>query len=74
MILSKGKKMGKTIEGHLNANGLRVAIVASRFNEFVVDALVKGAQDCLVRHGAHEKDIDLVKLKNWLRMVITMRL
>lgn len=40
------------IEGALVATGLRCAIVASRFNHFVVEKLVAGALDALVRHGA----------------------
>ncbi len=43
--------MGKKIEGCFDAQGMRFAIVASRFNEFLVDKLVDGAKDCLVRHG-----------------------
>lgn len=49
-----------TIEGNLNAQGLRVALVASRFNEFIVSKLIEGATDCLVRHGAAAADIDVV--------------
>ena len=45
------------IEGDFNAAGARVAIVAGRFNSFVVDHLISGAIDCLQRHGA--KDIDV---------------
>lgn len=41
----------ETLEATLDARGLRVAIVASRFNHFVVDRLVDGALDCLRRHG-----------------------
>jgi 6,7-dimethyl-8-ribityllumazine synthase len=48
------------IEGDFNATGARFAIVASRFNSFVVDHLIAGAIDCLVRHGVKTKDIDLV--------------
>ena len=48
------------LEGKLDAKGLKVALVASRFNSLVVDQLVKGAQDCLLRHGAKEADITLV--------------
>ncbi len=48
----------KTYEGSLNAKGgERFAIVASRFNHFVVDRLVEGATDCLVRHGVKSDDI-----------------
>jgi 6,7-dimethyl-8-ribityllumazine synthase len=42
------------IEGDLIARGLRVAVLASRFNHFIVDRLVEGAVDCLRRHGAAE--------------------
>ena len=49
-------------EGHLDAAGLRFAIVASRFNAFVVDRLVEGARDALARHGADPGQVDLVKV------------
>ncbi len=42
------------IEGDLVATGARVAVLASRFNHFIVDRLVEGALDCLRRHGASE--------------------
>ena len=42
----------KIIEGQLSAQGLRIAIVAARFNDFIVDRLIGGAVDCLLRHGA----------------------
>ena len=48
------------IEGQLVANGMKIAIVASRFNEFIVSKLVDGAMDCLMRHGAEEANIDTV--------------
>ena len=48
------------IEGKLIGNGLKVGIVASRFNEFIVTKLIGGAQDGLIRHGVDDKDIDLV--------------
>lgn len=44
--------MPKTIEGHLSAAGLKFGIVVSRFNSLVTEALLQGAMDCLVRHGA----------------------
>jgi len=46
--------------GRLDARGLRVAVVASRFNDAVVDRLVSGAVDALVRHGALASDIQVV--------------
>lgn len=41
-----------SFEGKLDAKGLKVGLVASRFNNFLTDKLVDGALDCLVRHGA----------------------
>ena len=52
--------MAKVIEGNLEARGLRVALVASRFNDFIVHKLVEGAVDALVRHGALADDITTI--------------
>lgn len=65
--------MSKVIEGQLNATGMRVAIVAARFNEFVVDALVKGAEDCLVRHGAKASDIHVIKVPGAFEMPVALK-
>ncbi len=51
----------KTYEGQLLVQGAKFCIVASRFNSFIVDALVGGALDALLRHGAKQADIHLVK-------------
>lgn len=48
------------IEGNLIAKNTKVAIVASRFNEFIVSKLIGGAKDCLVRHGINDSNIDLI--------------
>jgi 6,7-dimethyl-8-ribityllumazine synthase len=53
--------MPGTLEGKLNAEGLRFAVVVSRFNDFISARLVDGAMDALVRHGAREDDIVLIK-------------
>lgn len=45
------------IEGGLNAKGLKIAIVTARFNELITYKLTEASIDCLVRHGASEKDI-----------------
>lgn len=50
--------MGKIYEGRFDAGGRRLAIVASRFNEFFTRELVAGAQDCLRRHGVAEDAVD----------------
>lgn len=49
----------KTFEGHLVGTGLRVGIVAGRFNELIVSKLVGGALDALKRHGVEEENVDL---------------
>ena len=49
----------KINEGKLVAEGLKIAIVASRFNEFIVSKLVSGALDGLKRHGVKDDDIEL---------------
>lgn len=48
------------IQGNLIAQGLKVGIAASRFNEFIVSKLIGGAEDGLLRHGAAAENIDLV--------------
>ena len=65
--------MSKVIEGQLNASGMRVAIIAARFNEFIVDALVKGAEDCLMRHGAKESDIHVVKVPGAFEIPVVLK-
>lgn len=47
------------LEGFYEGNGLRIAIVASRFNEFITNKLVSGAEDCLRRHNVKEENITL---------------
>jgi len=49
----------KTMEGHLVGTGLRIGIVAGRFNELIVNKLVGGALDALKRHGVEEEQIDV---------------
>jgi 6,7-dimethyl-8-ribityllumazine synthase len=52
----------RTITGDLVARDLRFAIVAARFNEFIVESLVRGAVDTLLRHGATEKQIEIIRV------------
>jgi 6,7-dimethyl-8-ribityllumazine synthase len=58
----------KTVEGQLDAKGLKVAIVASRFNDFIVDKLVGGAVDALTRHGASREDLTIVRIPGAFEM------
>lgn len=51
--------MKKVYQGALLAQGLRFAVVVSRFNEFISSRLLDGAQDALLRHGAKEEDIEI---------------
>ena len=50
-----------TIEGTLSATGLRIAIVASRFNGLIVESLVAGAVDAFVRSGGKADDVTIVR-------------
>jgi len=52
----------KTLEGDLQVRELRFAILASRFNEFIVEQLVRGAVDALRRHGAGDKQMEIVRV------------
>ncbi|HZF15825.1 MAG TPA: 6,7-dimethyl-8-ribityllumazine synthase [Steroidobacteraceae bacterium] len=63
----------RVIEGDLQARDLKFAIVASRFNDFVVDRLVKGAIDALRRHGAGDAQIDLVRVPGAFEMPPVVR-
>lgn len=49
----------KVYEGKLISEGLKIGIVASRFNEFIVSKLLSGAEDALIRHGVKDKDIEV---------------
>ena len=51
--------MSKLFEGMLLGEGLKVAVVAARFNEFITKKLLEGAKDALLRHGVSEDDIDI---------------
>jgi 6,7-dimethyl-8-ribityllumazine synthase len=52
----------RTLNGDLVARDLRFAIVAARFNDMIVDSLIRGAVDALLRHGAGEKQIEIVRV------------
>lgn len=50
----------KTLEGKLDATGLKFGIVIARFNEFISGKLLEGCLDGLIRHGAEDSDIDVL--------------
>jgi len=52
----------KRIEGQLDAQGLKFAIVVGRFNDLITGKLLEGAIDCIVRHGGSEDNITVIKV------------
>jgi 6,7-dimethyl-8-ribityllumazine synthase len=61
MNMTTAEKLQPTkIDGGLNAVGLRIAIVVSRFNSFITERLLQGALDALQRAGATDQDVDVV--------------
>ena len=65
--------MVRTIEGDLQGQGLKVAIVVSRFNSFITDRLLEGALDALRRHGVEEKDISVMKVPGSFELPLGVR-
>ena len=63
----------RTVEGDHLARDLRFAIVASRFNEFIVESLIRAAMETLQRHGASEKQIELVRVPGAFEMPLTVK-
>jgi len=61
----------KTLEGKLVATGMKVGIVASRFNDFIVSHLVSGAEDCFVRHGGNTDDLTLALVPGAFEIPLT---
>lgn len=51
-----------TIEGQLDAKNLKIALIAGRFNDFIVERLIGGAVDYLVRHGCDKNNLTLIKV------------
>ncbi|MEA2344522.1 MAG: 6,7-dimethyl-8-ribityllumazine synthase [Thermoanaerobaculia bacterium] len=54
--------MPRSFEGDHNAEGLRLAVIASRFNDEIVDGLLRGALDCLSRHGAADDAVSVYRV------------
>ena len=62
-----------TIVGRLNAQGLRIAIVATRFNDFIVDRLTGGAVDYLERHGLETEAMTLIRIPGAFELPLVCR-
>lgn len=63
----------RVIEGNLDGKGLRIALVASRFNDFISERLLEGALDCLRRHGVGDKDITVVRVPGAFEIPVAAR-
>ena len=63
----------RTVEGDLVARDARFTIVAARFNEFIVESLIKGSVHCLKQHGASEADIELVRVPGAFEMPLAVQ-
>ena len=65
--------MVNVIEGQLIAKGMRFAIIASRFNEFISSKLMEGAIDALVRHDAAKEDITVLWVPGAFEMPVVSK-
>ncbi len=63
----------KTLEGSLMAGGLKVGIVAARFNEFITGKLIEGALDAFRRHGGDEKNLTLAWVPGSFEIPLTAK-
>ncbi|RLC44674.1 MAG: 6,7-dimethyl-8-ribityllumazine synthase [Candidatus Coatesbacteria bacterium] len=60
--------------GIIDGKGLKISIVAARFNEFITQKLVSGARDCLVRHNVADDDIEVVWVPGALEIASVARM
>ena len=65
--------MARVIEGDLQGQGVKVAVVVSRFNSFITERLLEGALDALRRHGVEEKSITVVKVPGSFEIPLGVR-
>ncbi|BAZ93585.1 6,7-dimethyl-8-ribityllumazine synthase [Thiohalobacter sp. COW1] len=61
------------IEGGLTVKDARIALLVARFNSFIVDSLLAGAVDCLVRHGAERRDLKIVRVPGAFEMPLVAK-
>jgi 6,7-dimethyl-8-ribityllumazine synthase len=73
LVRGRLHKLAKTIQGRLSAEGLRVAVVASRWNDFVVSRLISGAVDALERLGASSDAITIVRVPGSFELPMATR-
>lgn len=65
--------MTKIYEGQLDARGLKMALVLSRFNSFITERLLEGAQDALARHGAEAADLAVIRVPGAFELPLAAR-
>ena len=65
--------MPKVLEGQLSAEGFRFGIIVSRFNDFISSRLVEGAMDALLRHGATEEQVSVIKVPGAFEIPLTAK-
>ncbi|NPA13086.1 MAG: 6,7-dimethyl-8-ribityllumazine synthase [Aquificae bacterium] len=63
----------KILEGQLNAEGLKFAIVVGRFNSLITEKMLEGALDCILRHGGEENNITIVKVPGSFEIPLTAK-
>jgi len=63
----------RVIEGQLTASGIRFGIAVSRFNSFITEPLLSGAQDVLLRHGASENNLTILKVPGAFELPVAVQ-
>ena len=63
----------ETYQGKLQAKGLKISIVVSRFNQFISERLLEGAHDALQKLGADEKDITVYKVPGSFEVPVVVK-
>ena len=65
--------MANVFEGKLDATGLKVGLAISRFNSFISERLLEGSIDALLRHGAEEANLDVVRVPGAFELPLTTK-
>jgi len=63
----------KKFNGQLKADGLKIAVVGSRFNELITTKLIGGAEDCFIRHGGSKDGLDLIMVPGAFEIPLTAK-
>ncbi len=65
--------MGRIIEGVLIAKDLMLAIIVSRFNDFITSRLLEGAMDAILRHGGSRENVDIIRVPGSFEMPVAAK-